>query len=127
MKRTDNPSYVSLPGKIVLIICAILGVLFLFKVTSISNNSTNRTMHENNPVPMSKVENESDSEYTFTETTIAKADFALSTTRIVKFSFSEVLYIYDSRGGYEPLLNEDGTPMTLTQFEEVMPNEGNQE
>ena len=45
MKRTDNLSYTSLPGKIVLIICAILSLLFLFKVTSISNNSTNRTSH----------------------------------------------------------------------------------
>lgn len=120
MKRTNNPSYVSLSGKIVLVICAILGVLFLFKVTSISNNSTNRTPRADAPVPMSKVESVPDSEYTFTETTIAKEEFVMSTTRIVKFSFSEVLYIFNSYGGYEPLLNEDGTPMTLTQFEEVM-------
>lgn len=120
MKRTNNPSYVSLSGKIVLVICAILGVLFLFKVTSISNNSTNRTPRADVPVPMSKVESVPDSEYTFTETTIAKEEFIMSTTRIVKFSFSEVLYIFNSYGGYEPLLNEDGTPMTLTQFEEVM-------
>lgn len=120
MKRTNNPSYVSLSGKIVLVICAILGVLFMFKVTSISNNSTNRAPRTDAPVPMSKVESAPDSEYTFTETTIAKEEFVMSTTRIVKFSFSEVLYIFNSYGGYEPLLNEDGTPMTLTQFEEVM-------
>lgn len=120
MKRTNNPSYVSLSGKIVLVICAILGVLFLFKVTSISNNNTNRTPRTDAPIPMSKVESVPDSEYTFTETTIAKEEFIMSTTRIVKFSFSEVLYIFNSYGGYEPLLNEDGTPMTLTQFEEVM-------
>ena len=108
MKRTDNLSYISLPGKIVLIICAILGVLFLFKVASINNNSTNRTSHADAPVP-----------------TIAKEEFVMSTTRIVKFSFSEVLYIFNSYGGYEPLLNEDGTPMTLTQFEEVMSDERN--
>lgn len=120
MKRTNNPSYISLPGKIVLIICAIFGVLFLFKVASIGNNSTNRTSHTDAPVPMSKVESVPDSEYTFTEITIAKEEFVMSTTRIVKFSFSEVLYIVNSYGGYEPLLNEDGSPMTLTQFEEVM-------
>ena len=120
MKRTNNPSYVSLSGKIVLVICAILGVLFMFKVTSISNNSTNRAPRTDAPVPMSKVESAPDSEYTFTETTIAKEEFVMSTTRIVKFSFSEVLYIVNSYGGYEPLLNEDGSPMTLTQFEEVM-------
>ncbi|WP_300944301.1 hypothetical protein [uncultured Duncaniella sp.] len=120
MKRTNNPSYISLPGKIVLIICAILSVLFLFKVASIGNNSTNRTSHTDAPVPMSKVESVPDSEYTFTEITIAKEEFVMSTTRIVKFSFSEVLYIVNSYGGYEPLLNEDGSPMTLTQFEEVM-------
>lgn len=120
MKRTNNPSYVSLSGKIVLVICAILGVLFLFKVTNISNNNTNRTPRTDAPIPMSKVESVPDSEYTFTETTIAKEEFIMSTTRIVKFSFSEVLYIFNSYGGYEPLLNEDGTPMTLTQFEEVM-------
>lgn len=120
MKRDNNPGYISLPGRIVLLICAILGVLFMFKVTSISNNSTNRTSHANASVPMSKVESEPDSEYTFTEITIAKEEFVMSTTRIVKFSFSEVLYIVNSHGGYEPLLNEDGSPMTLTQFEEVM-------
>lgn len=120
MKCTDNPAYISLPGKIVLIICAILGVLFLFKVASIGNNSTNRTPRTDAPVPMSKVESVPDSEYTFTEITIAKEEFVMSTTRIVKFSFSEVLYIVNSYGGYEPLLNEDGSPMTLTQFEEVM-------
>lgn len=47
--------------------------------------------------------------------------------RIVKFSISDALYIVSNHGTYTPLLNEDGTPMTLTQFEEVMPNEGNQE
>lgn len=120
MKRDNNPGYISLPGRIVLLICAILGALFMFKVTSISNNSTNRTSHANAPVPMSKAESEPDSEYTFTEITIAKEEFVMSTTRIVKFSFSEVLYIVNSYGGYEPLLNEDGSPMTLTQFEEVM-------
>lgn len=125
MKRTNNPSYISLPGKIVLIICAILGVLFLFKVASINNNSTNRTSHADAPVPMSKIESEPDPEYTFTETIIAKEEFVMSTTRIVKFSFSEVLYIFNSYGGYEPLLNEDGTPITLTQFEEVMSDERN--
>lgn len=47
--------------------------------------------------------------------------------RIVKFSVSDALYIVSHNGTYTPLLNEDGTPMTLTQFEEAMSNGRNQE
>lgn len=125
MKHDNINKYIDafFTGKPVIFVCIILGVLFLvlaFDKTSRLNRENASTSPHTNPVAqISKAEENKDVTYTFTQTTIASDDFALSTTKIVKFSFSEVLYLVNSYGNYMPLINEDGTPMTLAQFEEV--------
>lgn len=125
MMKHNYPGYISLPCRVVLIVCVVLSAVFLIRVSAIGSRNTSETPPMSNVSAMSKVESGADPTYTFTESTIAKEDFALSTARIIKFSFSEVLYLANSYGNYTPILNEDGTPMTLTQFEEAMSDERN--
>lgn len=105
-----------------LIIIAILAILLLCLLVGCDELRDEASEHVPEPVEVvEEVPNDSIWKFKL-EIVAAQSNYVgISGMDIVKFDFSDIIYIRDYRHyGYTPVMKPDGLPMTLQEFEEIM-------